>query len=194
MANRGDYSSRDGWYHPCGRSSCGLSLCLLLESFKQVTRINANDELTSWSNIVSATFQFIGFMVTYLLHTSHAGKNGSRAGLGLSLIQFGLYVRSRKYNPRPSLVIILWTKDRTHLPMSLFVDGSLDDFDDGNGDDSNGQQDPNLNADVVAYFLMVIGWFIIVRSVADYLKAKHMEKIISTDPLALITRSMDNAV
>jgi hypothetical protein len=69
----------------------------------------------------------------------------------------------------------------------------LDDFDD-NGDDSNGQQDPNLNADVVAYFLMVIGWFIIVRSVADYLKAKHMERIISTDPLALITRSMDNTV
>jgi hypothetical protein len=38
-------------------------------------------------------------MVTYLLHTSHAGKNGSRAGLGLSLIQFGLYVRSRKCIP-----------------------------------------------------------------------------------------------
>ncbi|KAI8343718.1 hypothetical protein BC941DRAFT_412138 [Chlamydoabsidia padenii] len=118
-----------------------------------------------WNLLISSMFQLIGFMVTYLLHTSHAGKNGSRAGLGLSLIQFGLYVRNR---------------------------GSLDDLDDDTGNNDN--QNPNLNADVVAYFLMVLGWFIIVRSVADYLKAKHMEKIISTDPLAIITRSIDNTV
>lgn len=38
-------------------------------------------------------FQFVGFMLTYLLHTTHAAKFGSRAGLGLTLIQFGFYSR-----------------------------------------------------------------------------------------------------
>jgi hypothetical protein len=44
--------------------------------------------------VISYFFQFVGFLLTYLLHTSHAGKFGSRAGLGLTLIQYGLYSRS----------------------------------------------------------------------------------------------------
>ncbi|KAF8551383.1 hypothetical protein OG21DRAFT_1418073 [Imleria badia] len=39
-------------------------------------------------------FQFVGFMLTYLLHTTHAAKFGSRAGLGLTLIQYGFYSRT----------------------------------------------------------------------------------------------------
>ncbi len=44
--------------------------------------------------IVSYLFQFIGFFLTYLLHTSHAAKYGSRVGLGLTLIQYALYSRT----------------------------------------------------------------------------------------------------
>jgi hypothetical protein len=42
---------------------------------------------------ISFFFQFIGFLVTYLLHTTHAAKYGSRAGLGLTLIQYGFSSR-----------------------------------------------------------------------------------------------------
>jgi hypothetical protein len=31
-----------------------------------------------------------GFLLTYVLHTTHAAKNGSRAGLGITLIQLGV--------------------------------------------------------------------------------------------------------
>lgn len=55
------------------------------------------DELPSGSVLsflvtafVSFFFQFAGFVLTYLLHTTHAAKFGSRAGLGLTLIQYGL--------------------------------------------------------------------------------------------------------
>ena len=34
-------------------------------------------------------FQFVGFLLTYLLHMTHAAKFGSRAGFGLTLIQYG---------------------------------------------------------------------------------------------------------
>ena len=48
----------------------------------------------AWNFLISISFQFVGFMLTYLLHTSHAAKYGSRAGLGVTLIQYGLYSRS----------------------------------------------------------------------------------------------------
>lgn len=47
-----------------------------------------------WNLLVSVSFQFVGFLLTYLLHTSHASKFGSRAGLGITLIQYGFYMRS----------------------------------------------------------------------------------------------------
>ncbi|CAO3594438.1 unnamed protein product [Absidia cylindrospora] len=119
-----------------------------------------------WNLLVSATFQFVGFLLTYLLHTSHAGKNGARAGLGISVIQFGLYIRS-------------------HGSLTSLDQDDMDD--DGDADDDNQQ---HLNTDFIAYFLMILGWFIIVRSVADYLKAKHMEKIIATDPSAVIDQTV----
>jgi len=45
-----------------------------------------------------------GFILTYILHTTHAAKNGSRAGLGVTLIQLGVRpAPSRSLSPsRPS--------------------------------------------------------------------------------------------
>ncbi|KAK0546007.1 hypothetical protein OC845_004820 [Tilletia horrida] len=49
----------------------------------------------AWNLAVSMCFQFVGFLLTYLLHTTHAAKCGSRAGLGITLIQYGYYLHSR---------------------------------------------------------------------------------------------------
>jgi hypothetical protein len=45
--------------------------------------------------LVSISFQFVGFLLTYLLHTSHAARLGSRAGLGVTLIQYGFALRGK---------------------------------------------------------------------------------------------------
>ncbi|CAO3646599.1 unnamed protein product [Cunninghamella blakesleeana] len=112
----------------------------------------------AWNLLVSASFQFVGFMLTYLLHTSHASKNGSLAGLGVSLVQFGFYIRSRE---------------------------SLIDENPGDSDDnSNHDDDESLDADILSYILMIIGWFIIIRAIADYTRAKKMESIIGQEPTA----------
>lgn len=47
----------------------------------------------AWNLLISMTFQYVGFMLTYLMHTTHAAKYGSRAGLGITLIQYGLFSR-----------------------------------------------------------------------------------------------------
>lgn len=49
----------------------------------------------AWNLLVSMCFQFVGFLLTYLLHTTHAARCGSRVGLGITLIQYGFYLRTR---------------------------------------------------------------------------------------------------
>ncbi|GAA5897499.1 hypothetical protein JCM8208_003289 [Rhodotorula glutinis] len=53
----------------------------------------------AWNLLVSMSFQFVGFILTYILHTTHAAKNGSRAGLGVTLIQLGFYLKQRTDHP-----------------------------------------------------------------------------------------------
>ncbi|KAI7854897.1 hypothetical protein BDC45DRAFT_440149 [Circinella umbellata] len=107
----------------------------------------------AWNLLVSASFQFVGFMLTYLLHTSHAAKQGSRAGLGITFVQYGFYIRSRKF-----------------LFFFIFYNSS-----------DTSEQD-STNADIIAYILMLLGWFIIIRAIGDYIRAKKMESIIAQEP------------
>lgn len=48
-----------------------------------------------WNMFVSGSFQFVGFILTFLLHTTHAAKLGSRAGLGITLAQYSAVLLSR---------------------------------------------------------------------------------------------------
>ncbi|KAL1405755.1 hypothetical protein Q8F55_007428 [Vanrija albida] len=48
-----------------------------------------------WNLVVSGAFQFVGFLLTYVLHTTHAAKYGSRAGLGVTLVKFGFQLRDQ---------------------------------------------------------------------------------------------------
>jgi hypothetical protein len=49
--------------------------------------------------LVSISFQFVGFLLTYLLHTTHAARLGSRAGLGVTLIQYGFALKGKMDTP-----------------------------------------------------------------------------------------------
>jgi hypothetical protein len=44
----------------------------------------------AFTTVTAWFFQLPGFILTYLLHATHAGRLGSQAGLALSLIQWGL--------------------------------------------------------------------------------------------------------
>ncbi len=55
-----------------------------------------------WNLLISISFQFVGFLLTYLLHTTHAARFGSRAGLGVTLIQYGFALRSGRSEEDPN--------------------------------------------------------------------------------------------
>lgn len=57
------------------------------------------------------------------------------------------------------------------------------DDDTGDGDDTGeNQAGDGVDADILSYILMIIGWFLIIRAMADYARAKKMEAIIGQEP------------
>lgn len=132
-----------------------------------------------WNGMISMSFQFVGFLLTYLLHSTHAAKNGSRAGLGITLIQYGFYMKG--------------TSDSAAGGMASSEDGdgyasppdpNVHDFDPGavTGDKNGGGVSDMQSSEFVAYILMIVGWFILIRAISDYLRARRHEQLVLQSP------------
>ncbi|KAG6907123.1 hypothetical protein DXG01_010427, partial [Tephrocybe rancida] len=117
--------------------------------------------------VVSFLFQFIGFLFTYLLHVSHAAKYGSRAGLGLTLIQLGFYSRSGSASD---------TAPADPLPSGMNQTMTTTTF-----PPDPTQPNPGLSItsrDWLAFLFMTVGWFLLLSSVLSYLRLKRWERSI----------------
>lgn len=110
-----------------------------------------------WNMVVSMSFQFVGFLLTYILHTTHASKQGSRAGLGITLMQYGFYLRA---------------PDTTNLP------GSAGEFPEESTSKGTVRDMLGPHIDYAAYALMLIGWFLLIKSTADFLKVRKLESAV----------------
>lgn len=171
------------------------------------------------SVVVSFSFQFVGFLLTYVLHTTHAAKYGSRVGLGLTMIQFGLNLRARAEelietgrfpsdpsDPDPPTganadeIAAANTIDAFYGPQSLWpVKISDPEHPDGPPRILNNIHDAELfaiehnttlvemmhlpsAADVgkanewFSFFLMSIGWFLVLTSLGGLWRVKRFEK------------------
>jgi hypothetical protein len=130
--------------------------------------------------MISMAFQLVGFLLTYLLHSTHAAKNGSRAGLGITLIQYGFYMKSA-----PPGSGAHGGGAHGHMEGEGYsnpADPNAHDFnpDDVNGDGSG--SDDISGSDWAAYLLMIVGWFILIRAVSDYLKVRRHEQLVLQSP------------
>ncbi|KAJ5190413.1 uncharacterized protein N7498_009398 [Penicillium cinerascens] len=132
-----------------------------------------------WNAMISMSFQLVGFLLTYLLHTTHAAKNGSRAGLGLTLVQYGFYMKGSsessggdgaggdQYVPPPD-------------PNSHSFDPSS--VGDNSGGDGGGAISAISTSEWISYVLMIVGWFILIRAVSDFLRARRHEQLVLQSP------------
>lgn len=128
-----------------------------------------------WNGMISTSFQLVGFLLTYLLHSTHAAKNGSRAGLGITLIQYGFYMRTSSEGEPPAMS----GPDGYAAP----PDPNSHDFDAGDVTDGGGGAGSVFNgSEWMAYVLMVVGWFILIKSVAEFLKARRHEQLVMQSP------------
>ncbi|EGF79499.1 hypothetical protein BATDEDRAFT_89747 [Batrachochytrium dendrobatidis JAM81] len=105
---------------------------------------------------VSMTFDFLGFLITSLLATSHAAKYGAQCGLGLTLIRVSVLI-----------------KDKTSI---------TEDHDQYNAAYAVDPVEEKQRREWSAFLLMIIGLFICVRSLAEYIRASRMRDVIQASP------------
>ncbi|TFK75780.1 hypothetical protein BDN72DRAFT_350069 [Pluteus cervinus] len=132
-----------------------------------------------WNMLVSVSFQFVGFLLTYLLHTTHAARLGSRAGLGVTLIQYGFALRA-KVDPAPEGEgdVGSWGSwKESHMT------GATTSYYHGNDtmDGLSPEQETSIlledaTTEWLSFFLMTIGWFILLTSVMGFYRVKRWER------------------
>ena len=145
--------------------------------------------------MISMSFQLVGFLLTYLLHTTHAAKNGSRAGLGITLVQYGFYMRSGSHKASPPAPPT--NNDGSFAPPQ---DPNSHDFDPSKVADSaaaaantamnqasqqmssSSSSSKGISSDWLAYALMIVGWFILIRAVSNFFKARRHEQLVLRSP------------
>lgn len=131
-----------------------------------------------WNIIVSTSFQFIGFLITYMLHTSHAAKQGSRFGLGLTFLGYG-------YSMIPNNVV---SKVGKHKILNRYEPEDPNNYDDLRINAKQALQDEfesHLSHGIeeekqgVPYFAVAIGLlglFISFKSIVDFISIKRRER------------------
>lgn len=134
------------------------------------------------TTLISWFFQLPGFILSYLLHTTHAGRFGSQAGLALTLIQWGFGSTVMGSLPPPDEPPPPRPDEGGPPGGSLPVGGNPEGGMMGNSTTMDGN-DPAL-ADMpipysghewISFFLMTIGWFLLLTSLIGYFRVKRFE-------------------
>lgn len=112
---------------------------------------------------VSYFFQFVGFVLTYLLHTSHAAKYGSRAGLGMTMIQYGFYSRQAREEEAEGgqgQELIMWNST-TGMPVVIKQSGAQAMLPNGTAVDVSPAEFGVTSRDWMSLLLMTLGTLVL---------------------------------
>jgi hypothetical protein len=141
-----------------------------------------------WNMLVSISFQFVGFLLTYLLHTTHAARMGSRAGLGVTLIQYGFALRGKVDGVSGGEGQEAWVgwkvgEGQPPVPRPSFETAAeADDYykNAGNSttfvDNDTGLVMSDATTEWLSFFLMTVGWFILLTSLLGFWRVKRWER------------------
>ncbi|KAH9938607.1 uncharacterized protein B0H18DRAFT_967953 [Fomitopsis serialis] len=136
-----------------------------------------------WNMLVSVSFQFVGFMLTYLLHTTHAAKLGSRAGFGITLIQYGFAMRRDSQEAGYGQT----TQEAWNRPHFSTPEEADDYYKSLNATAPTTTEPPNADgsnpfflgdaaAEWISFLLMTIGWFVLLTSLLGFWRVKRWER------------------
>ena len=125
------------------------------------------------------SFQLIGFLLTYLLHNTHAAKHGARAGLGITLLNYGFTMRGAAQLQDGTPTGGSGDPDAVGGVPADPNDHNFDPNTVNGGGPSGGMG--NFN-EWLSYILMIAGWFILIRAASDYIRARRQEQLIRNSP------------
>jgi hypothetical protein len=136
-------------------------------------------------------------MLTSILAATHAAKFGSRAGLGMTLIQFGFYLRGNLRDAGYAVVNDVNGWPASQEPHPTFT--SAQDADDYYASKGIGQketppgssdvpsmangdymipQEVTLATDWLSFFLMTVGWLLFLTSILGFYRIKRWERTV----------------
>ncbi|GJJ08226.1 hypothetical protein Clacol_002435 [Clathrus columnatus] len=133
----------------------------------------------AWTMLISLSFQFVGFLLTYLLHTTHASKFGSRAGLGITIIQYAFFLRRRaalgdgSYD-ESSADVQSWFDTTGDNDFSSVLNGTM--MASGSSNVNYSGYFSAATTEWLSFFLMSVGWFILLTSLLGYWRVKRWER------------------
>lgn len=136
-----------------------------------------------WNGLVTVAFQFVGFLLCYLLHTSHAAKHGSRAGLGITFIFYGWNLVPSNFGSADELPDKYEPKNPNNYDIdqnTAIDDAGIDDYT-SNLFKAN-TEDTISNTPYFAYGLIAFGLLMICKALVDYYRVKQMERVILHPP------------
>jgi hypothetical protein len=125
-----------------------------------------------WNGMISTLLQPAGFILCYLLHSTHAAKNGARAGLGITLIQYGFYMKGVTDDEPPTM----------NGPDGYAAPPDPNSHDFKGSDVTDGEWSSVSGGEWLGYVLMVIGWFLLIKSVAEFLRVRRHEQLVLQSP------------
>ncbi|KAI8619491.1 hypothetical protein BC830DRAFT_770290 [Chytriomyces sp. MP71] len=102
---------------------------------------------------ISMSFDFIGFLMTSMLATSHAAKCGAKSGLGITFMRYGMLV----------------------LEKDAEVEDATARY---NPQDYDRVERIAKHNDMIAYIMILFGAFIMMRANADYVKAQRVRNVM----------------
>mmetsp|Transcript_2707 Transcript_2707/g.3011 ORF Transcript_2707/g.3011 Transcript_2707/m.3011 type:complete len:406 (-) Transcript_2707:1165-2382(-) len=139
-----------------------------------------------WNILVSSAFQFVGFVLCYLLHTSHAAKQGSRAGLGITFVYYGYGMIPSNFGSAEKVPDRYEPNNPNQIDIdesASINDGKLDNYKSGIFQQHKDSPDTKLNqTPYFAYGIIAFGIFIILKAFVDYYRVKQMERVILSPP------------
>lgn len=136
-----------------------------------------------WTAVVASMFQFVGFVVTYLLHTSHGSKAGSQIGLCVSLINLGLASLPVKYESEVGNISQLIPDSPSAIDFDMSVlHGKLDTFKSSLGGNVTHEHTKPHSQILVAYCLIIGGALIALRALWDFYRVKKLEWSVTHFP------------
>lgn len=136
-----------------------------------------------------------GFMLTSILAATHAAKFGSRAGLGITLVQYGFYLRSNLREaqleiaeanvngwpagtePHPTFTSAE-EADAYYSSKGAVAPTGLPEIPSLGSSDYGIPQEVTVATDWLSFFLMTVGWLVFLTSLLGFWRVKRWERSI----------------
>lgn len=142
-----------------------------------------------WNAIMTIAFKMVAFVLCYLLHTSHAAKEGTRVGFGAMLIMYGYNILPTNFGSPdripPRLIPESASSFVSGKALSLKISGTLDTYvlDITGLSHSTSPTFGSTHEPYMAYGIIAFGIFTILQAFISFYQVKQDElKMLAPPP------------